>query len=100
LALFYANLLIIQHLETMYLGGNHVRVVCKRMWRKAQKCATQQGLATGSRGWLAACKSSKEAHVWSMQRSWRVALAGALQDKTSNLARLLVHDLDSRLSQV
>ena len=23
------NLLIIQHLETMYLGGNHVRVVCE-----------------------------------------------------------------------
>ena len=33
------NLLIIQHLETLYLGGNHVRVVCERVWRKAQKCA-------------------------------------------------------------
>ena len=24
------NLLVIQHLETLYLGGNHVRVVCVR----------------------------------------------------------------------
>ena len=31
LALFCANLLVIQHLETMYLGGNHVRVVCERV---------------------------------------------------------------------
>ena len=29
LALFLANLLVIQHLETLYLGGNHVKVVCK-----------------------------------------------------------------------
>ena len=25
------NLLVIQHLETLYLGGNHVRVVCERV---------------------------------------------------------------------
>ena len=25
------NLLIIQHLETLYLGENHVRVVCERV---------------------------------------------------------------------
>ena len=25
------NLLIIQHLETLYLGGNHVRVVCEKV---------------------------------------------------------------------
>ena len=28
---FVPNLLVIQHLETMYLGGNHVRVVCERV---------------------------------------------------------------------
>ena len=27
----YQILLVIQHLETLYLGGNHVRVVCERM---------------------------------------------------------------------
>ena len=26
-----SNLLIIQHLETLYLGGNHVRVVCEKV---------------------------------------------------------------------
>ena len=25
------NLLVIQHLEIMYLGGNHVRVVCEKV---------------------------------------------------------------------
>ena len=25
------NLLVIQHLETQYLGGNHVGVVCERV---------------------------------------------------------------------
>ena len=36
---FIPNLLAIKHLETLYLCGNHVRVVCERVWRKAQKCA-------------------------------------------------------------
>ena len=25
------NLLVFQHLETLYLGGNHVRVVCEKV---------------------------------------------------------------------
>ena len=28
--LLCTNLLVIQHLETLYLGENHVRVVCER----------------------------------------------------------------------
>ena len=28
---FMPNLLVIQHLETLYLGENHVRVVCGRV---------------------------------------------------------------------
>ena len=47
-------LLVIQHLETLYFGGNHEKVVCERVWRKAQECAPQQGLATGSHGWQVA----------------------------------------------
>ena len=31
LALFRVNLLVIQHLETLYLGGNHVRAVRERV---------------------------------------------------------------------
>ena len=63
------NLLVIQHLETLYLGGNHVRVVCERVRRNAQNCAVKQGLAAGSRGRLAAYKPPKVAHVQSVQGS-------------------------------
>ena len=68
--------------------------------KKNSRVCTQQDLVTGSHDWLAVGKSSKEAHVWSMQRSWRVTPIGALQDKTSSLARQLARDLNSRLSQV
>ena len=78
---FVTNLLVIQHLETLYLGGNHVRVVCERVWRNAQYCVVKQGLTAGSRGRLAACKPPKVAHAQSMQGSWTVMPAGALQDK-------------------
>ena len=57
------NLLVIQHLETLYLGGNHVRVVCERVWRTAQVCAKKQGLSVGSRGWLATASLQNDAHV-------------------------------------
>ena len=62
---FYSipNLLVIQHLETLYLGGNHVRVVCVRVWRKAQECAIKKSLATGSCDW----QVTRMAQVWSMQ---------------------------------
>ena len=95
-SLFRANLLVIQYLETLYLGGIHIRVVCERVWRKAQKCALSRA------SWLdlAVGKSPKEAHVWSMQGSWRVKPVGALQDKTSSLVRQLARGLDSLLSKV
>ena len=65
---FYSvpNLLVIQHVETLCLGGNYVRVVCERVWRNAQDCAVKQGLASGSRGWLATGKPLEDAHEWSM----------------------------------
>ena len=63
------NLLVFQHLEILYLVENHVRVVCERMWRKAQDCALSKGLVSGSRSLLVACKSPKDAHEWSVQRS-------------------------------
>ena len=60
----------------------------------------KQGLAARSRGWLAVCKPPEDAHEWSMQRSWIVMPAVALQDKKSSLAIQLSRGLDSRLSQV
>ena len=70
------------------------------MWRYAQDCAVKQGLATGSRMWLAACKLPKDAHEWSIQRNWTVIPALALQDKKSRLAIQLARSLDSWLNQV
>ena len=100
MALFRANLLVIQYLETLYLGGNHVRVVCERMWRNTQDFALQQGLATRSRGWLATSKPLKDAHEWSMQRSWTIMPTVVLQDKKSKLTIQLAHGMNSQLSQV
>ena len=99
---FYSvtTLLVIQHLKTLYLGGNHVRVVCERVWRNAQDSAVKQRLAARTRGWLAACKPPKGAHVQSMQGSWTVTPPGALHDKKSRLAIKLARGLNLRLSQV
>ena len=94
------NLLVIQHLETLYLGENYVRVVCEKVWRNAQDSAVKQRLAARTRGWLAACKPPKVAHAQSMQGSWTVMPPGALQDKKSRLAIKLARGLNSRLSQV
>ena len=66
LALFRANLLVIQHLETLYLGGNHVRVVCEEKLKSVQLSrASRLDLAAGS--WLASrqswhtCEACREA---------------------------------------
>ena len=66
------NLLVIQHLETLYLGANHVRVVCERVWRKAQDCALSKGLAIGSRGLEVAkgCTRVKHAEELNSHASW------------------------------
>jgi len=80
------NLLVFYQLVTLYLSGNHVRVVCEKVWRNAQDCAKKQGLATGSHGWLASYKPPEVAHMPSMQRSWTVMPTIILQDKKSSLA--------------
>ena len=36
---FVSNLLVIQYLKTLYLGGNNVRVVYERVGRFDQVCA-------------------------------------------------------------
>ena len=62
---FYSmpNLLVIQHLEILYLGGNHVRVVCERVWRKAQKCALKKSLTTESHDWWVAKGDTRVKHA-------------------------------------
>ena len=50
----------------MYLGGNHVKVVCERVWRIAQVCAKKQELTARSCGWLVTASHQIDAHVPSM----------------------------------
>ena len=57
------NLLVIHYLETKYLSGNNVRIMCERVWRFDQECATKKWLMTNSR--VVTCQN--ETHVWSMQ---------------------------------
>ena len=90
------NFPVFQQLDTLYLGGNYVRVVCERMWRKFKLCAfkrvLQLDLATDS--WLASRQSATRVkHA----RSWRVTIVGELQDEKYSLAKQLARDSNLRL---
>ena len=92
------NLLVIQHLVTLYLGGFDVRVVSEIEWSLLKSVqenrVSRLGLAGDSR--LQAARSNV-----TCQACWKVnsLLAGALQDKTGQLAIRLSRDWISRLSQ-
>ena len=90
------KLFVFQQLVTLYLCGNHIK---GSEWESVKKCSRLCKDAK-TRGWLTTSKPPKLAHVWSMQGSWRVKLAVALQDKSLKLARPLVHGLNSWLSPV
>ena len=93
------NLLVFQHLVTLYLSGFVVRVVsemeCWLLKSVQENRDTQLVLAGGSR--LQAARRSTRAK---RARRWTIMLAGALQDKTRQLAIRLSRDWISRLSQV
>ena len=54
------NLLVLQHLVTLYLGGMVVRVVSEIECWNTQECARKQRLATCSRGWLTTSSCQKQ----------------------------------------
>ena len=85
------NFLVIQNVETLYLGGNNVRVVCERVWRNSSwvhlRGVSQLDLATDSR--LASRQSVTRVKY---AGSWRVMTARALQDKKYSLAWQLTRD--------
>ena len=93
------NLLLFQQLDTLNLGGNHVRVVCERVWR-IQVCVHSEAfsrleLMSGSR-----LMTRQNATCVKHARSWRVMIARALQDKEYSLAWELSHDSNLRLIPV
>ena len=88
---FVPNLLVFQHLVTLYLGRFVVRVVSEIEWSLLKSVQenrdSQLGLAGDSR--LQAAKHSTRAkHAG----RWTIMLAGALQDKTGQLAIRLSRD--------
>ena len=78
-----SNLLVIQQLKTLYLGGNHVRVVYERVWR-IQVCVHWLDLTSGLQ-----LITHQNATRLKYAESWRVTTAGALQEKKYNLASKL-----------
>ena len=92
-----SNLLVIQYLETLYLGGNNVKVVCKRVWRIDQVCAIKRQLAIGSHDWLANGDSPECVTRVEHAGSRRIRTAGSLKDKNYRLTFLLSGDWNSRL---
>ena len=90
------NLLVIQHLEILYLGGNHVRVVCERVWRNAQDSVVKQKLAAGTRGLQAtkSCTCAEHAGELNSHVTWSTI------GQKSRLAIKLARGLNSWLSQV
>ena len=93
------NLLVFQHLVALYLGGLVVRVVSEIEWSLLKSVQENRGSRLGLAGdsrLQAARRSTRAKHA----RRWTVMLAGALQDKTGQLAIRLSRDWISRLSQV
>ena len=78
---FFPNLLVIQQLETLYLGGNNVRVVCERVWRIDQVCAIKSILATATHNWLTSGDSLESSTHVKHAESWRARTTRSLQDK-------------------
>ena len=83
----------------MYLGGNHVRVVCERVKNCSSLCKE-----AGTRGWISRVACGCKPPEWCTRakhaKCWSVAPAVALQDKSPRLARLFARSLNSRLNPV
>ena len=93
------NLLVFQHLVTLYLGEIVVRVVSEIEWSLLKSVQENRDSRLGLPGDLrlqAARRSTRTKHA----RRWTVMLAGALQDKTRQLTIRLSRDWISWLSQV
>ena len=57
-----SNLFVIQHLETLYLGGNNVRVECEEI---DQVCKEEE-IGDWTCDWLMSGDLPNASHVWSM----------------------------------
>ena len=91
------NLLVFQHLVTLYLGGFVVRVVSEIecwLFKSVQENRDSRLALAGSSQLQAAKRSTRAKHA----RRWIVMPAGALQEKTGQLGIRLSCNWISRLS--
>ena len=94
------NLLVIQHLETLYLGGNHVRVVCVRECEELLKCVQRSrdsrlDFTGGSR-----LQAAKLKHTCQACQKLKRHTSCSLQNKSSKLAKSFAHGLNLQLNPV
>ena len=94
------NLLVFWQLETLYLGGNHVRVVCVRECEELLKCVQRNrdswlDFAVGSR-----LQAAKLKHTCQACQKLKHRASCSLQEKSSRLARPFACGLNSRLNPV
>ena len=94
------NLLVFQHLVTLYLGGIVVRVVSEIECWNAQECARKQRLVTWSRGWLAASNCQKQHTCQACQKLKRHASwSTTRQNRTTGCSVILRLDLATQSSR-
>ena len=94
------NFLVFYQLETLYLGGNHVRVVCVRECEEFLKCVQRSrdsrlDLVGGSR-----LQAARLKHTCQACQKLKRRASCSLQDKSPRLARLFARSLNSRLNPV
>ena len=94
------NLLVFQQLETLYLGGNYVRVVCVRECQELLKCVQRSrdlwlDFAGDSR-----LQAAKLEHMCQVCQKLKRRASYSLQDKSSRLAKPFARGLNLRLNLV
>ena len=94
------NLLVFQQLETLYLCGNHVRMVCVRECEELLKCVqksrdSQLDFAGDSR-----LQAAKLKHTCQACQKLKRRASCSLQNKSSRLARPFARNLNSQLNPV
>ena len=97
---FVPNFFVFLQLETLYLGGNHVRVVCVRECKKLLKCMQRSrdswlDFAGGSR-----LQAAKLKYMCQACQKLKRRVSCSLQDKSSRLASPFARGLNSRLNPV
>ena len=94
------NLLVFQHLVTLYLGGIVVRVVSEIECWNAQECARKQIVATWSRGLLVASSRQMQHTCQACQKLKRHASwSTTRQNRTTGCSVILRLDLATQSSR-